>query len=192
MNSYRQNIWADMEMILSRLGPLSKALDFGCGDGWFSKRVTEAGFAGELVSLDVKRRHTQYVEPLIYDGGRGLPFSDRSFDLVFSVDVLHHCDSPLDYLAELSRVSSRYLLIKDHTYSGLFGKMALAVMDEIGNRRFGIPSNYAYQRGWEWEEFLQQRGWSVANKKFPERCHIGVLGTLTNQLQYISLYERVS
>lgn len=192
MNSYRQNIWSDMEEILSRLGPLNRVLDFGCGDGWFSQKMMGTEILNELVSLDVKRRTYQHVEPLIYDGSCVLPFSDHSFDLVFSVDVLHHCSSPVDYLAELSRVSSRYLLIKDHTYSSFWGKAALAVMDEVGNRKFGIPSVYSYQKGWEWEKPLLQRGWSVAVKKFPERCHTGVLGALTNNLQYICLFERVS
>ena len=190
MNAYRERIWADMEAKLAGLGTLDEVLDFGCGDGWFSEKVKESGFAKNLTSLDVKRRKFSYVEPIIYQGGSKLPFQEDFFDLVYSIDVLHHCSNPISYLDELAKVSKRYILIKDHTYSTLVGKLTLAVLDEIGNRKFGIPSNYLYQKSWEWEEYLMGRGWVLKSKVWPERCHTGVLGKLTNQFQYMSLFEK--
>jgi 2-polyprenyl-3-methyl-5-hydroxy-6-metoxy-1,4-benzoquinol methylase len=79
--------------LLAERGPIGRTLDFGSGDGWFASELRAAGQVGELTAIDVKRRPISIVEPMIYDGGR-LPFDDRAFDLIYSVDVLHHCPEP--------------------------------------------------------------------------------------------------
>lgn len=189
MNPYRERVWKMLEPHLRSAGPLGKVLDFGCGDGWFASRVRENGLATDLVPLDVKRREQVFVEPQIYDGGK-LPFADRHFDLAYTVDVLHHCDDPLMQLDELDRVTARYLLVKDHTFTTAWGRFALSVLDELGNRRFGIPSPYNYQRGWSWRSHLEARGWQQRSLLHPAPCHLGMLGAMTNGLQYVSLFER--
>lgn len=178
--------------LVSSLGKLDSVLDFGCGDGWFSRQMLEAEVVGDLVSLDVKRRETVYVEPVIYKANEPIPYPDSSFDLVYTVDVLHHCDDPLAQLTELARVSKRYLLIKDHTYRTQVGRMTLAVLDELGNRKFGIPSPYNYQQLWSWKAHLERLGWFERALIHPARCHVGIMGALTNSLQYVGLYERRS
>ncbi len=131
-----------LDPILEAHGPLGRVLDFGCGDGWFASQVLAKQRARELVPLDVKRREHVFVEPLVCAPDTPLPFPDAAFDLAYSVDVLHHCSDPFMQLDELTRVSRRYLLIKDHNYSSAAGRLALAVLDELGNRKFGIPSPY--------------------------------------------------
>lgn len=192
MNPYRRRIWALLEPLLRGCAPLDSVLDFGAGDGWFAAQVRAAGLAHTLTPLDVKRRAHVFVEPVLYPPGTRLPFADRQFDLVYTVDVLHHCDVPQEQIDELCRVSRRYLLVKDHTYATQLGRWTLAMLDELGNRRFGIPSPHHYQRHWEWDEHLTRRGWRKVLRQHPVRCHTGLLGSLTNALQYIALYERES
>jgi len=190
MNPYRKRVWSILEPILRACAPLKSVLDFGSGDGWFASQVLAQKLTGYLVALDVKRRDAVFVEPTIYLPGSPLPFADRTFDLVYSVDVLHHCDDPFAQLDELIRVSRRYLLIKDHNHFGPVGRLTLAVLDELGNRRFGIPSPYRYQHAWNWNTHLAQRGWIQKTLIHPARCHTGPMGALTNGLQYVALYER--
>lgn len=190
MNPYRQKIWKQFLPLLNALGPLERILDFGCGDGWFATQVCQLFPASRVIPLDVKRRDHVLVEPEIYAPGAALPFADASVDLAYGVDVLHHCHSPEFYLGELARVSRDYLLIKDHTHRGPVGALTLAVLDELGNRRFGIPSPQNYQRHWEWTDCLARHGWSLQTLIHPSPCHGGVLGALTNSLQYIALYRR--
>lgn len=188
MNAYRHRIWREFEAILSPLG-CKRILDFGCGDGWFASQVTRAGLCGDLQAIDVVRRKVVHHEPTLYPGG-ALPFPDLAFDLAYAVDVLHHCDDPVSKLDELARVSSRYILIKDHVYHSIAGKWALAILDELGNRRFSIPSPHHYQYAWSWDKHLLASGWRRARLTHPMRCHDGLLGALTNGLQYTALYER--
>ena len=191
MNPYRKQLFSLISPLLSGLTITETILDFGCGDGWFATQVTCLLPGFKLTAIDIKRRENTLVEPMIYSPGEALPFADASFDLVYAIDVLHHCDSPQYYLEELARVARRYILIKDHTYKGPFGYLTLAVLDELGNRRFGIPSPQHYQRESEWSEFLACRGWKIRTMVHPCQCHVGLLGALSNHLQYVTLYERV-
>ncbi len=83
-------------------------------------------------------------------------------------------------------------MIKDHTFRSATGRWTLAVLDELGNRKFGIPSPYHYQHGWAWTEHLEKRGWTLQTLLHPASCHTGLLGILTNPLQYVARYERLS
>jgi SAM-dependent methyltransferase len=191
MNSYRRAILRLISEIADGLPVFDRALDFGCGDGWFSSQFLASGQAKGVVSVDVARRKHCYVEPIIYNGAK-LPFRDKEFDFVYAIDVLHHCADPLDSLADLMRCTCRYLLLKDHTYKSWLGWAALCVLDELGNRRFGIPSLYRYQRNWQWFSAIEESGFRLLTLIHPAPCHTGVLGTITNNLQFVGLWERVT
>lgn len=191
MNSYRQRTLALMARLLQGQAPIPSALDFGCGDGWIAREVRSKGLVQDVTPIDVVRRPQCFVEPVIY-GGDELPFADCSFDLVYAVDVLHHCQSPLLALQDLARCGRQWLLLKDHTYHSPLGKLTLGVLDEIGNRRFGIPSPYHYQQDWHWFSHLEALGFVKEALIHPAPCHRGVLGTMTNSLQFVGLWRRAS
>src|SRR6266481_3095614 len=139
MTRYRQRILEKINELVEPLGPLETALDFGSGDGFFASQWQKGRTVRSVTAVDVVERKTSLVIPTLYDGGR-LPFMDDSFDLAYAIDVLHHCDDPAMALRDLARCSRKYLLIKDHTYQSIIGELTLGLFDEIGNRRFGIPS----------------------------------------------------
>jgi SAM-dependent methyltransferase len=189
MNAYRRAVWRLFKPLLAGLGPVPRVLDFGSGDGWFAQEMRKRLPGVELLPLDVQRRARELVEPVLYDGSR-IPFADRSFDLAYSVDVLHHCPDPRASLREVLRCTGRYFLLKDHTYRGPLGKAALCLLDEVGNRRFGVPSPHHYQRRWEWLPWIEEAGFRRRALIRPAPCHRGVLGWLTNHLQLVGLWER--
>ena len=184
---YRPRILEQLQAAISPLD-VRRVLDFGCGDGYFSAAIGGLPQVEQLVPVDVVARPNSFVQAQLYDGAR-LPFDDRSFDLSFAVDVLHHCPDPIRAIDDMARCSSRYLLIKDHTYHTAAGKWVLAILDELGNRRFGIPSPYLYQRDWQWVEHIEARGWKRVELTYPVACHTGPLA-LTNSLQWMGLWER--
>jgi len=190
MNSYRLAIHAEMRALItqSHLTGLN-ALDFGCGDGWFATQLAQAHGFSNIVGVDVKKRANCSIDPVIYDGGR-LPFQDRSFDVVYAVDVLHHCLDPHAALPDLSRCARRFLIIKDHTQTNVLEDWVLQALDWVGNVKFGIPSPGLYQKRFEWDDVLKSLGWSCKTRIHPLKCHTGMLGNMTNALQFMSLYER--
>ncbi len=191
MNPYRQRILPMLLELLAEKSPVANALDFGSGDGWFAQSLRQSGLIGEITPVDVQPRPNALVETQLYDG-KSLPFADRSFDLVYSVDVLHHCPDPVASLRNALRCSNRLLLLKDHTWRTKWGKYSLAVLDELGNRKFGIPCVYQYQRRFDWFPVIEESGFRLVRLIHPAVCHTGVLGRLTNSLQFVALWERVA
>ncbi len=189
MNPYRRRILETFDALLRPHAPVARCLDFGAGDGWFASSFLERGLAREVAAVDVQPRARTFASVALYDGAR-LPFADRDFDLVSSVDVLHHCPDPRASLEDALRCSSRFFLLKDHTFSGPAGRAALALLDEIGNRRFGIPSPFHYRTLGEWAGWIEKAGFAERQLVHPARCHPGALGWATNGLQFIGLWER--
>ena len=185
---YRPRILARLESLIRPLA-VPQVLDFGSGDGYFASQVGRLPQVERIAAVDVVERPDSLVTPRLYDGER-LPFDDGAFDLAYAVDVLHHCPDPLRAIDDMARCSRRYLLIKDHTYETALGRWTLAVLDELGNRRFGIPSPYRYQKRWQWVEHIEAHGWRRVALEHPLDCHAGVLGAMTNPLQWIGLWER--
>jgi SAM-dependent methyltransferase len=185
---YRPRILSALRELIGPL-PASRVLDFGAGDGYFASELGKLPQIEQLVPVDVVARPRSLVVPQLYDGRR-LPFEDRSFDLAYAVDVLHHCPDPVAAIDDMARCSGRYLLIKDHTFASAAGRWTLAILDELGNRRFGIPSPYLYQRGWHWVDHLEATGWRRLAFRHPLDCHSGPLGRMTNGLQWVGLWER--
>jgi len=189
MSSYRGNVLELMGKVLSDLPPFERALDFGAGDGWFAREVARRGWVREVVPVDVQRREGGFVEPTLYDG-RTLPFADRAFPLVYSIDVLHHAPDPEAALAEVLRCTGEYLLLKDHTYRSKAGYLTLCVLDELGNRRFGIPSRYRYQHEWSWMPLMARAGFALQSFIHPAECERGAL-RFFNRFQFLGLWKRV-
>jgi SAM-dependent methyltransferase len=187
---YRDSIIDGFELSMAGRGPIHRALDFGSGDGYFSYNLPKHLPIEQVVSVDILDRPASLVVPILYDG-RNLPFEDRSFDLVYAIDVLHHCSDPLAALADMARCASRYLILKDHNHSGLFGRASLAILDELGNRRFGVPSPHHYQRNWSWVSWLESHDFARRSLQNPMRCHPPVLSVL-NKLQFFGLWERIN
>jgi SAM-dependent methyltransferase len=189
MNAYRQNVLLILQEILAPTRPVARALDFGAGDGWFAAQLSRAGCFEAVCAIDVQRRPNACFAPIVYyDGGR-LPFADREFDLSYAIDVFHHCRDPRLALDDMLRCTRRHVVIKDHTYASALGFVALCALDEIGNRRFGIPSRYAYQRRWEWFSLLAERGFRLVRLVHPAACHTGILSK-TNRLQFVAHFTR--
>ena len=177
MPSYRDRILALAAPCLANI-EVDSALDFGCGDGFFATRMPTVLGTPNITPVDVYLRPNCLVKPLIYDGAV-LPFADRQFDLSYAIDVLHHCKDPLANLRDLLRCTRRYLFLKDHTYASPVGYAALCVLDELGNRRFHIPSLYHYQRRWSWVEMIEASGMRRVELIAPAPVHEGMLGAAT-------------
>lgn len=188
MTAYRENILALVQPMLQDL-ECHSVLDFGCGDGWFATQFGARLWPGKITPLDVYKRPNCLVDPVIYSGDK-IPFEDRQFSLAYAIDVLHHCVSPEASLLDLIRCTDRYLVIKDHTYSSPLGYAALCILDELGNRRFRIPSLYHYQRRWDWVKLIESNGMRRVALHPAVPVHTGVLGAMTNGLQFIGVWER--
>lgn len=92
------------------LGEIRTALDVGCGNGASSVHapaglaVTGCDASGFLLAAHPGPRRVRALAP-------PLPFPDRAFDLVYCWELLHHAPEPRRILAEMARVTRRWVVV---------------------------------------------------------------------------------
>lgn len=92
-----------------------RALEVGCGEGVISDKLTQRW--PSVVGLDLpdsglRRDWTAYDKPhFLHADADDLPFRDGEFEVVVSVEVLEHLESPERGLREIARVGSRHLVL---------------------------------------------------------------------------------
>lgn len=95
---------AALEHFPQPVGREVRVLELGAGAGWQANRLEQLGY--RVSAIDVA--HSAYREDRVFPvqtyDGRELPFDDRTFDVVFSSNVLEHIGNLDAFLAETARV----------------------------------------------------------------------------------------
>ena len=103
-------------------------LDLGFGRGDAMKRFMRYGGWSALgldPSIERLKDALSYGD-VVRGSGEHLPFKDSTFDVVLSINVLHHILNPLKVLGEINRVLKKagYLLLVESTEDNPFLKIA--------------------------------------------------------------------
>lgn len=103
-----------LEMALN-LHKVKNVLDLGCGDGILMDLLKEKGInvmgadiSSEVIAICKKKGHNVVLINLV---DNSLPFANKSFDLIFLLDVLEHLYNPEDFLKEIIRISRGYIIL---------------------------------------------------------------------------------
>ena len=118
-----KNYTSALDEILKNDRQIESTIDIGCGMGNFIlelvnrkqfKKIFGIDFVKE--TFDIARENKQYFGNIDFIQGNmlSLPFKNRSFDLTFCLNVLHHVHKNDFTLAiyELTRITNKYLMIE--------------------------------------------------------------------------------
>jgi ubiquinone/menaquinone biosynthesis C-methylase UbiE len=137
-SSLGYNVDKERAFILEKAQPLyGDILEAGTGKGHFALELAKAGY--NFTTFDISETEQAFAKlNLRYFGlekqanfcienGEALSFADKSFDVIFSVNTLHHLINPYKVINEFLRVlsSGGKLILSDFTQEGLL------LMDKI-------------------------------------------------------------
>jgi len=136
--SFGYDVDKERDFILEQAKPLcGRILEAGTGKGHFALALAKAGYS--FVTFDILAEEQHFAKLNIahfgfekqvdfrIENGEHTSFFDGSFDLIFSVNVLHHLRNPYQVIDELIRLISSQgkLILADFTDEGF------KVMDKI-------------------------------------------------------------
>ncbi|MGB9907468.1 MAG: class I SAM-dependent methyltransferase [Candidatus Saccharicenans sp.] len=165
--SFGYDVERERRAIIEAALPLSgRILEAGTGKGHLAVSLAKLGY--RLVSFDLSEEQLKaarenlesqglsHLVELKRENGEQLSFPDASFDVVFSVNMVHHLERPLAVLSELIRVlrPGGKLVISDFSSEGL------AMMAEV-HRREGGEHQVAPMGLDQVEKFLVEKGFRV-------------------------------
>lgn len=138
-----------------KLWGTENVVDVGCGNGRFVELIRHRGHRGTVFGVDLSPgilsgvpRHA-HAGPILVNGDiQRLPFADELFDVVLSMQMLHHVPDIPAGLAELDRIRAP----RGRVVVGVNGEQHLKELDDLmteavaphefprREHRFGLPN----------------------------------------------------
>ncbi len=125
-------LFPELKKILLKINPKT-ILDFGCGNGGFTRRIQELGFdvSGcdiDRVGIEIARKNNRNI-PFFLMGEKD-PFENAAFDVILSTEVIEHMFNPQELMsfARNHLPLNGYLIIST-PYHGYLKNLAISFFD---------------------------------------------------------------
>jgi len=113
--SFGYDIEKERIFILEKARPLyGNILEVGTGKGYFTLELAKEGYIftsvdisaeeQEIAKLNVRYFGLEKVVDFKIENAENLSFKDASFDIIFSINTIHHLINPYKVIDELTRI----------------------------------------------------------------------------------------
>jgi ubiquinone/menaquinone biosynthesis C-methylase UbiE len=136
--SFGYDIEKERSFVFSKAKPFEGAiLEVGTGKGYFAILLAKEGY--RFTSIDISQEEQNYAKSILrhlnlerfvdfrIEDAEKLSFKDESFDVIFSINTLHHMSNPKRSIDEMIRLVSATgkIVLSDFTEEGfkLIGKI---------------------------------------------------------------------
>lgn len=140
----------------------NSVLDAGCGDGYGSYKLYQAGYkvigvdlSEEMIKTAKFRGENEFLQFQQADLTK-LPFGDQSFSAILSINAVEWVEHPLNALNELQRVLKKGGLL----CLGILGPTA-APRENSYRRLYGEEVVCNTMMPWECARLCEENGWTV-------------------------------
>ncbi|MFC1675406.1 class I SAM-dependent methyltransferase, partial [Candidatus Omnitrophota bacterium] len=169
--SFGYDIDRERKFILDKAQPIfGDILEVGTGKGHFALALAQEGY--RFMSIDISEEEQKYAKlNLEYFGFKDLidfkienaeqmSFQDKSFDIIFSINTIHHLNNPYKVIDELARIVSfeGKIVLSDFTGEGL--KLMDKIHESEGRKHQAGKVSLA-----DIEKYLLSRGFTVEKDK---------------------------
>lgn len=172
--SFYRNFGYDVEeerrFILDKAYPIyGDILEVGTGKGYFTVELAKEGY--NFTSIDISDEEQEFArlnikylgfEKLVnfkIENAENMSFGDSSFDIIFSINTIHHLTNPIKVIDELIRIGTLEgkIILSDFTIEGLEiidkihasegrkheagGMTLLDISNYLGSRGFSIQKH---------------------------------------------------
>lgn len=162
----------ELEVIVNMLPKGGRLLEIGAGTGWQAKALEARGFEVSAIDVTVSNYKQDRVWPVIDYDGKIIPFSDHSFDIVFSSNTLEHIPHVKEFQSEIKRVlkpegvalhvvpsatwrfwTNFTEILRYGVWPKAHGEHSPNVIAEVAN----------FRKGW-WSKLFRAAGWKIVRK----------------------------
>lgn len=94
----------ELQKIINFLPPTGSILEIGAGSGWQARLLQKYGYEVTAIDIPSSRYVDSIAFPVIPYDGFHIPFSNDTFNIIFSSNVLEHIPNLVDFQNEIKRV----------------------------------------------------------------------------------------
>lgn len=164
------NFYKEMLKLIKPLKPV-RVLDAGCGEGFSIVKLSRNKIGKQITGIDNSKEaillgKKMYPQLDISQGNiYELNFDSNTFDLVICTEVLEHLENPVKALAELKRVSKKYLVfsVPNEPIFRISNFMRGKHLLRFGNH----PEHINNWSSTSFEKLLRKNGYKICAKKTP-------------------------
>lgn len=159
----------ELDVVLKMLPSEGRLLEIGSGTGWQARALQDLGYDVSGIDIPLSNLKDTRIWPVTDYDGRSIPFSDNTFDIVFSSNVLEHIPHIYEFQKEIQRVakprgivihvlpSSSWRFWSNITEILKKWRLPLVHGEHASNSFIEI---YYFSR-WKWSCLFRNTGWKI-------------------------------